>query len=452
VIEVVVASTLLVAALLGAALLFENAIVVSGNTRNRVVAANLATQAMEAVRGMAADPAQFTSIPQGQTVFAGSTQNVNGIQFTVTQNVQFVAQASATSSCDTPGSSTGQIMQVNELVTWPGMRGTKTVKEVTTLAPPVGAYSASSGAIATKVFDSTGAVAQNVNVQIAGPATATQQTTTEGCAYFAFLPVGTYTVSVIEGTGVGDQEVVAPAQTASVSVGQAVSIQFQYDTPGTITATLPAAPPYATGMSLSVANTGLQPYGQFSFPANVSGSTTLSPSLFPYASGYTVFAGNCTDNNPLGKDTNHNLLYPAAAPVPLGVTPGGTASTTVALYPVALHVQNSTAVAVANTTPTAAETATFPAPYAAQCTTGTATGSAPTLGLTTTNATGDSTTALPLGHWTLKATCIKPAAPCPTSNKVGTVNVWVKPDAVYAVDAGGASTTAFAGPITVLVT
>jgi len=31
------------------------------------------------------------------------------------------------------------------------------------------------------------------------------------------------------------------------------------------------------------------------------------------------------------------------------------------------------------------------------------------------------------------------------------LNVWVKPDAVYAVDATGASTTAYSGPITVAI-
>ena len=449
VIEVVVAVTILVTAMLGAALLFENGIIVSGNTRNRVVAANLATQAMENVRGMAADPTQFTNIPQGQTVYAGTDQRVNGIQFTVTQNVQFVAQNSTLSSCDSPsGATSGQIMQVNELVTWPEMAGTKTVREVTTLSPPVGAYSMSSGSIAVKLYDSTGAVGQNINVQIVGPMTQTQQTTTEGCAYFAFLTPGTYTVTVIEGTGVGDQEVASPAQTASVSVGQVASLQFQYDSPGRITGTFAATPTPASGMSMSVANTGLQPYGQFSYAA--TGNSTTSPSLFPYTSGYTVFAGNCTDNNPLGKDTNRNPFYPTAAPVPVSVAPNGSATTAVPLYPVAVHVQSSVG-PVANTTPTAAETTGFAAPYTAICTTGTATGTAPTLGMVTTNATGDSTTALPLGHFTLKGTCTKGAPACLSKNMSGTVNVWVKPDGVYGVSGTGASTTLFAGPITVPV-
>ena len=317
----------------------------------------------------------------------------------------------------------------------------------------MGAYNPSSGAIGVKVFNSAGVVAANINVQVTGPATATQQTTTEGCAYFYALPVGTYTVTVIEGTGIGDQEVALPTQTASVSIGQTSSVQFLYDSPATITATFPTTPAPATGMSLSVANTGLQPYGQFSFtPTYTPGATITTPNLFPYASGYTLFAGNCTDNNPLGKDTNRNPFYPTAASVPITVTPGANtiAPGTVPLYPISLHVQNATAVAV-NTTPTATETTSFGAPYTAVCTNGTATGTAPQLGMTATNVTGDTTTALPLGHWTITAKCTKPQTACPTSNKVATLNVWVRPDAVYNVDATGAQTTVLTQPITMVV-
>ena len=437
VIEVVAALSILVIALIGAALLFENGIIVSGNTRNRVVAAQLASQAMEKIRGTAADPTKFTSITAGQTV---SNQTVNGVQYTVTQDAQFVAQGSQQSTCDAPGNSSGYILAVNEKVTWTGMAGTNPVQQTTNLAAPVGAYNASSGSIAVKVFDSNGAVAQNINIQISGPTSQTQQTTAEGCAFFAYLPVGTYTVSVIEGTGVGDQEVVAPAQTTSVSVGQTASLQFNYDKPATVAVTgwTGSAAPAASGIPISVANTGLQLYGQYSY---VAGTTTLAP-LFPYASGYTVFAGNCTDNNPLGKDTNRNPFYPSAATTPLDVNPSQTTPTAVNLYTVSVHVQTTVGVAVSGATMTAPETTSFPVPNSAVCTSGTANGSAPTLGLVTTDASGNSITALPLGHWTIKAH---------SGTKNGQVNVWVKPDAVYAVDGNGNATAAFGGPITVVV-
>jgi prepilin-type N-terminal cleavage/methylation domain-containing protein len=455
-IEVLVAITIIVVALLGSALLFENAIVVSGNTRNRVVATNLATAAMEQVRGMAADPAQFIDIPQGRTVIT-SGQLVNGIQYTVTQDITLVGQDSTTSSCDNPpGAGTGQVLKVVESVTWPAMGGTQPILQVSTLAPPVGAYSTSTGSIGVKVSDSTGADEANVNVQAVGPDTQTQQTTSEGCAYFGYLDPGTYIVSIISGTGVDDQEDTTPATTVPLSVGQTVSLPLQYDNPATISATLPSpantagAPAHPNGLSIGIANTGLQPSSQFTFAA--AGDTTISPALYPYSNGYVVFAGNCTDNNPLGKDTSRNPFYPTATPAQINVDPFDVAVPAAApLYTLAIHVQSSLG-AIANSIPTAAETS-YPAPYAAVCTSGTGTGAAPTLGLTTLNATGDSVTGMPLGHWTVTATCVKNTPKCSTTkNLTGTVKLWVKPDGVYAVNSTtGASTTKYTGAITVVV-
>jgi hypothetical protein len=241
-----------------------------------------------------------------------------------------------------------------------------------------------------------------------------------------------------------------PSQTASVTVGQTTSLPFSYDNAGTITVTgyTPAAPPPATGLRVSVANTGLQPSSQYSFPV---GTTTLTP-LYPYASGYTVFAGNCTDNNPLGKDTNRTLFYPTAAPVPLSVPPGGNVSTTVPLYAVSVHAQNSSAIAVAGGPTTAAEMTGLPAPYSAVCTSGTATSAAAPLTLQTTDASGNSVTALPLGHWTITVKCNKPAAACVSANKAGTANIWVEPTGVYGVNvATGAATGLIAGAVPVTV-
>jgi prepilin-type N-terminal cleavage/methylation domain-containing protein len=457
IIEVLVAITILVIALLGAALLFENAIVVSGNTRNRVVAANLGTAAMESVRGMAADPAQFIDVPLGRTVITNGNL-VNGIQYTVTQDITLTGQDSTTSSCDNPpGPGSGQVLKVVESVTWPAMGGTKPVTQVSTLAPPVGAYSTSTGSIGVKVSDSTSADEANVSVQVTGPDTQTQQTTSEGCAYFGYLDPGTYTVSIVSGTGVDDQEDTTPSHLVPLAVGQTVSLPLQYDNPATISATLPSptntpgAPPHPSGLSIGIANTGLQPSSQFTFAA-AAGDTTTSPALFPYSNGYVVFAGNCTDNNPLGKDTSRNLFYPTAPTTPVNVDPYDVAvPATAPLYTLAVHVQSSLG-PIANSTPTAAE-ASYPAPYTAVCTSGIGPGAAPTLGLVTLNATGDSVTGMPLGHWTVTATCLRNTPSCSTTrNLTGSVRVWVKPDGVYAVNSSkGASTTKFTGPITVVV-
>jgi hypothetical protein len=320
------------------------------------------------------------------------------------------------------------------------MAGTKPVQATTTLAPPVGAFSSTSGNIGVKVLDAAGQPAENIKVRVVGPVTDTQESTTQGCAFFAYLTPGTYTASVIEGTGVGDQEVLTPSQQTSVSVGQTASLLFSYDTAATISSTgwSNSPSPAATGLSLSVANTGLQPYGQYSF---TSGITSLTP-LFPYTSGYVVFAGKCTDNNPLGKDNHGNALYPTASPTPVNVTPGGTTSTTADLYTLSVVVKNTSNVVQPNATVTATDNTSYATPYAVSCTTGTANSAAATIGLVNTDAGGNSVTAVPLGHWTITAR---------SGSKVGTVNVWVKPDGVYAVDATGAATTLYSTPVTVVV-
>jgi Tfp pilus assembly protein PilV len=441
IIEVLVATTILMTALIGAALLFENAIIVSGNTRNRVVAAHLATEALEKVRGTAADPTKFASLPQGNTP---STRTVNGIRYSISQDIRPVDFTSSTSSCNTPFNS-NSVFLVSESVTWPGMAGTKPVTQATTLAPPVGAFTADKGAIAVKVFDSNGAVRSSIRVTVVGGTTNTTiETTSEGCAFFVGLAPGTYTVSVVEGTGVGDQETTTPSQSTSVTVGSTASIQFNYDTAARVDASgwsNGVATP-ATGIPLSIGNAGLQPYSQYSIAA---GQTSF-PTVFPYANGYSVFAGNCTDNNPLGKDTNRNLFYPTLVVTPLNVDPGATSSTAVPLYDVPVFVKNGSGTGQSAATVTATATATFPAPngqYTRVCTSGTGTGTAPTLGLVTTDTAGNSTTAMPLGHWTISAV---------KGTKSGQTNVWVQPDGTYNVSSStGLATTKITGPVNVTV-
>jgi Tfp pilus assembly protein PilV len=431
IVEMLVAITILMIALLAAALMFENGMRVSGDTRQRVVAAHLATQAMESVRGPAANPAKFTSVIDanlGQTV---QTRTVNGLQFTITQDIQWVGQTSSANSCDAGGSTSGLVAQVTESVTWANMRATKPVQSTTALSPPVGAYASNTGGLAVKVVDAQNQPRANINVQITGPSTDTQKTTAQGCAFFAYIPPGTYTASVIEGTGVGDQEQLTPSQTKAVVVGQTASLVFNYDTAATIAVSgwtiSGAATTVATNIPISVANTGLQPYAAFSFPAT---TTSLTP-LYPYTSGYTVFAGNCADNNPVGKNGVNNPFYPGQPTTPINVTAGATSPAAVQLYSLPVVV-TAAGVPVSGATVTAnPPSPSFGSPNNPVCTNGIASGSQPVLGLAASDAAGQSLTAVPLGHWAITAT---------SGTMTGTVNVWVQPTGIFAVTSGGAAT------------
>ena len=158
----------------------------------------------------------------------------------------------------------------------------------------------------------------------------------------------------------------------------------------------------------------------------------LTP-VFPYPSGYTVFAGNCTDNNPVGYDTMHNVFYNNPGTSTVTVTPGATSATTVPLYDLPVTVVDATGAPVAGATLTATETTGSPSPYNAVCTNGGAAGSPATLGLVTSAADGTSTTAVPLGHWTIRAV---------SGTKSGTVDVWRRVSGVFNTIAGASTGTA----------
>jgi Tfp pilus assembly protein PilV len=439
IIEVVVASTLLLVAFLAAAALFVSGTRVSGDTRMRVVAAQLASSAIESIRGPAADPSKFTTTVQpGTTV---TTKTVNGLKFTITQEMQWVAQSSTASACDSGGIGTNALLQVNESVTWLGAGATAPVEATTTLAPPAGAYSAATGSIGVKVLNAAGQGVPNIAVQVTGPMSRSISTSAEGCAFFAYLTPGSYTASVTAGTGVSDQELVTPSQSTSVTVGQTTSMTFNYDTAATVTVTgwsgSVATP--ATNIPIGIANTSLQPFSAFSFAV---GSTSLTP-LFPYPSGYTVFAGNCTDSNPVGLDGNRNAFYANPGTVTTTVTPGGTSSTTAPLYDMPVKVVNGAGAPVVGATITATETTGYPSPNTAVCMNGGGTGSPPTYGLVPSDANGLSTTAVPLGHLTIRAQ---------SGTKSGTVKIWRRVTGVFNVDTSGNRTGSAISLVTVTVT
>ena len=137
------------------------------------------------------------------------------------------------------------------------------------------------------------------------------------------------------------------------------------------------------------------------------GTTTLTP-LFPYPSGYTVFAGNCTDNNPIGLDTTRNRFYNNPGTIAgHGHARAARSTTTVPLYDLPVTVMNGAGVrssARRSPPPRRPGTRTRAADHRGVHHRRRRRAPLPTLGLVTTGAGGTSTTAMPLGHWTITAT------------------------------------------------
>jgi Tfp pilus assembly protein PilV len=342
--ELVVAVSLLALAVLALAAQMGSTMTVARNNRNRSIGANLASREMDLVRS-----AKFSTLPLGLTT---STYPLDGVTYTIKRASQLVPQNASTGACDGGPSGTPSVLRVTITVSWPNMAGAKPVTTQTAITPPVGNYDPDSGNIAVKVTNRDGNPSEGRRVTITGPSTATQVTTSDGCAFFGFARAGTYTVQLTDGGYVDRQGNLNPSLTNfAVPVGQTKSAPFDYDLAATATigvagfsgGTVPAALP------LSVANPALLPTGTKAIAG--TGYPRTLQNLFPFTDGAEYFAGDCPDADPEAPGPSSGLLYPSSSRAPaLALAPGGTATATVVLPVIDLRVVNSGGAAIGGAT------------------------------------------------------------------------------------------------------
>jgi len=407
VIELLVAITIFALVLAAASLGLGRALSLDRSNRSRSTAAYLASQQLEEVRAKA-----FDQVAVGTTtcVYSAPGPDCNlPSPYTVTRQVSWTAPGSTSTACNVPsGSGSGlAYKRVTVTVTWTDMRGVAPVSSQTLLTPPSGTYDPNDGHILVRLFDRDAAPLVGHTVTLSGPASATQQSTDEGCAFFAYLDPGTYTVTLNTTTptpGYVDRQGNQPAvQTVAVTASQISTLQFDYDRAATLQVglTTPASAVIPAGIAMTVANSNLT-VGTRSFPESSTGSgatRTVTP-LFPYTSGYEVWAGDCADADP--------ATYSGGSRGPaLASNPGGTSSGSRALDAVDVVVRRT------SVTGPVQSNATVSGIHAAGagCSAGETLTSA-----TVTNASGQLRLALPYGTWRIRAT---------TSTRTGTSSSFV---------------------------
>ncbi len=326
-VEVLVAVFVLAAVAVGLVVVMGGSLRLVGGSRHRTVAANLAGQEMDTVRATA-----FADLPLGQVV---RTEAVGAppVPYTITREAEWVTRDASGGACDAPPGERPAYLRVDVTVTWPNMGGVQPVRAHTLLTPPVGAFDPNSGHIAVKVMDRDGLPEGGILIVLAGPQGSSQVTNSDGCAFFAFLPAGDYTVTASAPGYVDLQGVAEPSQPASVIVGSTASVQFQYDLAATLSLSLvgkdEGGPAPAT-VPVSLANTHLLPAGVRVVPG--SGSPRVIGSLFPYADGYEVWAGDCSDADP--------AAYPGGVRTGVATEPGQTTDASVLMPEVRVTVRH----------------------------------------------------------------------------------------------------------------
>jgi prepilin-type N-terminal cleavage/methylation domain-containing protein len=357
-VELMVAVTVFALVFAAVSLGIGRALEVSRSNRNRSAGAYLAARQLEEVRSKA-----FDQVTLGRTtcVYSSPGPDCNvPSPYTVTQDVSWTSPGSTSTSCNVPsgGGAALAYKRVTVTVTWPDMGGVAPVASQTLLTPPSGTFDPNDGHVLVQMFDRNAAPLAGQTVSLSGPESDSQPTTSDGCVFFAYLDPGTYTVSLNTTGYVGRQGDQPATQTVAVTATQISTVRFDYDRAATlgIGLTTPSGTPAAvipSPIALTVANSNLT-VGTKSFQeaSTGSGATRTVTPLFPYASGYQVWAGDCADADPDGTPD----LYPTTTrTAALASNPGGTTSGTARLGAVLATVRrlSVTGTRVTNTNVTA---------------------------------------------------------------------------------------------------
>jgi len=353
ILEVVIAFTILLIVLVPTASLYNTVTNMAADARNRVEAANLASQQIGE-----AEVTNFATLASqvGQVVTV--TQHDAGMTYTVAQTSEWVNEASA-NACGGVGNGGGEepVLAVAETVTWADMGTTQPVVSQTDIAAPPSYYSGSFGNLAVSVTDSnnqpvTGAQVTMQNTEAPGN-TVTLPTGPTGCAFGAFLATGVYDITVNEPGYVDPNEnktaVVSPP--VPLGAGDTVSVPVSYAPAAVVPISYSWSAPSLTSTPVTLATGG--------YPVTVNNAAVLpnptityqaaSPqtlSLWPYPSGYDIYAGGCSDNN-----INSQPGY-----TPFAVAQGATTPDTLSLYSVTMKVDLTQGKAVKSPQVTATDT------------------------------------------------------------------------------------------------
>ncbi|MDQ1666854.1 MAG: hypothetical protein QOH75_2885 [Actinomycetota bacterium] len=372
----------------------------SRDGRAREVAANLASQEVDASQ----DVKDFANLTSGTT-----TQVVNNDTFTILRTVTPGRVGGSGSPCDgTVSPFVISYKQVNIRVTWPNMGKTAPVRADTAVTAGVGNFDPDKGNVAVKVLNAGAGPVEGAKVILTTGATnRSELTDPQGCVFLDQIPAGSWTVSVTASGYVDPVGKPTPSRPIDVQGGRTTSAQFDYDQAAQLGLQLPATThPAPLAVPITVGNPSLplrvQTFAGSGLLRDVNG-------LFPFASGYTAWAGSCTDADPEGAGYDQagspTLIYhpgairDAAVPVVAGARTTGNvnmAQVTVTALGAVGQIESKTVRAVH-------------APDPASCTSG------ETYDAGVTDATGRAAFALPWGTWQLELVgSTQPAAGWPT--------------------------------------
>ena len=323
IIGVVIASLIIMLALIPAAALLESTLAVSADNQHRVVAANLATQQLETIRNQIAQDSFFTWVSKNglkvQTTTAATPvtlrpvpQTVGSITYNIATTIQWSAAGNfSTGGCSSVTATSQQVapvLQVAVSVTWPNERLAQPVTLAANINAPSSIISTTNGSVLLSVVGAGGASdpQNNIPVQLSDSSTSpitsygTQTATTDetGCSFFPNVPPSTapnYYTAEVSAPGYVDQAgQPASTQSLTVTAGKTSGVQFVYDKAAYFSVSDPTQAAIASEFGLLASDAYLTGTPGVT-PLHLTGPTTYGP-VFPNSAGYQTWLGTCPAN------------------------------------------------------------------------------------------------------------------------------------------------------------
>ena len=329
-IEVMVAAVLV--AIMGAALFgaLDSSAKVSGISKARAGAAAVAQDDQERMRAMPV--VALNNMRQHRDPVVMGKQS-----YVVDSRADWIADAKGATDCTANGKA-ADYLKITTTVSAKGILGLKPVVVTSTVTPAPGTFQGNEGSAAVTVVDRNGIGIPGLTVTINGPTFASDVTDSNGCAFFGYEPEGDYTGLVMASNYVdvdGNVSGTLPNTSfgVSISAGTVATVQPpKIDVPGKVRVhfkTTPAGAPSAQDSKQGYAgfadngvkvNSGTRVFGNGTPTAAMDTTATL----FPFTDSYSVFAGDCTNNDPAKNGataTNLSVLpgkqdYDIDVPVP----------------------------------------------------------------------------------------------------------------------------------------
>jgi prepilin-type N-terminal cleavage/methylation domain-containing protein len=249
---------------------------------------------------------------------------LDGTKFEVESTGVFVNNSSGTDSSCTSGETSADYVRVTSKVTWGGMGSRPAVTIQSIISPSTGSLDPNHGILIVTTKNAAGTALAGVGLTGGGTSTFSGTTDANGCANFADLPWGNYTV-----TASGSADLVAKngfppqAEPTSVIAGGTNTLPLEYDH----AATLPVEYQYRVGSgstfklakldSVYVFNAKMNPARPYWTPSKARAASVTATPIFPFTTPDTVYAGACAVNNPTsgpGIATNVTLKPIETAP------------------------------------------------------------------------------------------------------------------------------------------